>query len=282
METKDTGFTLIELSIVLIIIGLIVGGVLVGRDLIRSATVRAQISQIQKYQQAVNTFRVKYGYLPGDIPPSQVSQFGFSTSPTRAGTVGQGDGNGELDGFCCSGSTGYSWNQNGELLLFWEDLSSNAGLISGNFSTYVAGQTPTCGSFTSCAVYIPSANIGRNNNIYVYSGEVGSTPINGGPNYFGLAISGVAENVIFSSIAPAPGLSVSEAYTIDKKVDDGLPQTGNIKAQYLSSSAGGQQGWASNAASSSPTTCFDTSTQQYSITQNNGLGLNCALSFKIQ
>ena len=38
------GFTLIELSIVLVIIGLLVGGVLVGQDLIRAAGVRAQIS----------------------------------------------------------------------------------------------------------------------------------------------------------------------------------------------------------------------------------------------
>ena len=58
---KSAGFTLIELSIVLVIIGLIIGGVLVGRDLIAAAQVRAQISQIEKYQTAVNTFRGKYG-----------------------------------------------------------------------------------------------------------------------------------------------------------------------------------------------------------------------------
>ena len=37
------GFTLIELSIVLVIIGLIVGGVLVGQNLISAAEVRLQI-----------------------------------------------------------------------------------------------------------------------------------------------------------------------------------------------------------------------------------------------
>lgn len=45
---NQSGFTLIELSIVLVIIGLIVGGVLVGRDLIKAAEVRAQVSQIEK------------------------------------------------------------------------------------------------------------------------------------------------------------------------------------------------------------------------------------------
>jgi prepilin-type N-terminal cleavage/methylation domain-containing protein len=43
------GFTLIELSIVLVIIGLIVGGVLVGQDLVKAAGVRATISQIEKF-----------------------------------------------------------------------------------------------------------------------------------------------------------------------------------------------------------------------------------------
>ncbi|MBY0407531.1 MAG: prepilin-type N-terminal cleavage/methylation domain-containing protein [Rickettsiales bacterium] len=38
-ETQEQGFTLIELSIVLVIIGLIVGGVLVGQDLIRAAEI---------------------------------------------------------------------------------------------------------------------------------------------------------------------------------------------------------------------------------------------------
>src|ERR1700735_2969244 len=93
--TAQRGFTLIELSIVLVIIGLIVGGVLVGQDLIRAADVRAQISQIEKYQTAVNTFRGKYGYLPGDIKDPDASSFGFQP---RGPYAGEGDGNGILEG----------------------------------------------------------------------------------------------------------------------------------------------------------------------------------------
>ena len=42
------GFTLVELAIVLVIIGLIIGGVLVGQDLIKAATIRSTVSDLEK------------------------------------------------------------------------------------------------------------------------------------------------------------------------------------------------------------------------------------------
>src|ERR1700735_2843794 len=74
-----SGFTLIELSIVLVIIGLIVGGILTGQSLIDAAAQREQIAQIEKYNTAVRTFQGKYGYLPGDIPNPYASNFGFQS-----------------------------------------------------------------------------------------------------------------------------------------------------------------------------------------------------------
>lgn len=76
---NKSAFTLIELSIVLVIIGLIIGGILTGQDLINAATIRAQVSQISEFTTAVNTFKVKYNYLPGDMPPSEASALGFFT-----------------------------------------------------------------------------------------------------------------------------------------------------------------------------------------------------------
>lgn len=63
---KSHGFTLLELSISLVIIGLLAGGIMIGRHLIHVAEVRAQIAQIQDYQTAYNTFRNKYNCIPGD------------------------------------------------------------------------------------------------------------------------------------------------------------------------------------------------------------------------
>src|ERR1700728_113591 len=89
------GFTLIELSIVLVIIGLIVGGILVGQNLIAAAGVRATITQIEKFNTAANTFYNKFGYLPGDIPAAPAAQFGFTP---RGSAPGEGDGNGIIEG----------------------------------------------------------------------------------------------------------------------------------------------------------------------------------------
>src|SRR5688500_4536700 len=81
------GFTLIELSIVLVIVGLIVGGILVGRDLIHSAELRKTVRQVEKFDAGVNTFRLKYNCSAGDCALA-----------TRFGLGIDGDGNGMLIG----------------------------------------------------------------------------------------------------------------------------------------------------------------------------------------
>lgn len=70
------GFTLIELSIVLVVIGLIVGGVLVGQDLILAAKMRSQASYTEKLNLAILAFRVKYDCLPGDCPDAELYGLG--------------------------------------------------------------------------------------------------------------------------------------------------------------------------------------------------------------
>ena len=60
-------FSLIELSIVLIIIGLLVSGIIGGQSLIESAKVRNFINEVNSWKQALYTFKVKYGRLPGDL-----------------------------------------------------------------------------------------------------------------------------------------------------------------------------------------------------------------------
>ena len=63
---KQTGFTLIEIAIVLVIVGLLLGGVLKGQELITSARVRNMISQQDGIKAAYYGFQDRYRALPGD------------------------------------------------------------------------------------------------------------------------------------------------------------------------------------------------------------------------
>jgi hypothetical protein len=85
-------------------------------------------------------------------------------------------------------------------------------------------------------------------------------------------------------IPPTPALTVAQAYAIDKKIDDGLPTTGNVLAQFLTGPTNGYPGWSTNGSSPGATTCYDTSsgTAKYSISYQNGALVNCGISFKFQ
>ena len=62
-----SGFSLVELSIVLVILGLLTGGILAGQSLIRAAELRSVATESQRYMAALNSFRDKYFALPGDM-----------------------------------------------------------------------------------------------------------------------------------------------------------------------------------------------------------------------
>ncbi len=274
-------FTLIELSIVLVIIGLIVGGILVGRDLINASAVRAQIQQIEQFNTSARAFYGKYNYLPGDIPDPYATNFGFKP---RGTLLGQGDGNGTLEGINGSNQNFGIALDNGETVLFWVDLSQ-ANLINYIFSKATAAVTISSISSTNLSNYFPKALINSGNYIYAYSRFSSYLNVSN-DNVFGLAaVSGVSTvNSCGDCMQSTPGLSVHQAYSIDKKIDDGLPQSGKTTAIYNDANTFSSLGigYAPNAATASPSTCFDTTSKNYSISQNNGAGINCALSFKFQ
>lgn len=195
------GFTLIELSIVLVIIGLIVGGVLVGRDMIKAAQIRAAISQLEQYDAAVQTFRGKYNGLPGDL--LNAANFGFDTAGLQLGTVG----NGVIDGDNV-GAAIY-----GEMAFFFRHLAQ-AGLISDP----ITQSDVTLANVDVIGNVAPLSKIGRGNYIAVRS--IGAL------NYMMIAGMSVTNSIVTFSDAITP----TEAYQFDSKVDDGQATTGTVIA----------------------------------------------------
>jgi prepilin-type N-terminal cleavage/methylation domain-containing protein len=221
------GFTLIELSIVLVIIGLIVGGVLVGQDMIQAASLRATVAQIEKYNAAVNTFRNKYNAVPGDMIPAIAATFGLlQLAPLSVGLQGMGDGNGLLED---ARATGGGLNNNkfaGEISTFWCHLSA-ANLVDGQFgSTGNSLLQPSTGVVLANVINvnqsIPAAKLGRSLSVTVISGQ--------GQNFFLLMpITKISTNGVYTVGSRA--MTPIEAQNIDAKIDDGQPNTGIVLAQ---------------------------------------------------
>ena len=211
-KNRLPGFTLVELSIVLVIIGLIVGGVLAGQSLIISAQLRAQVTQLNQFSAALNTFYTKFEAVPGDW--NNIPAVGGYL--TRAHTIGQGNGNGIIESSCAAGAGVFAI---GEGELFWADLSA-AGLV--NFTSAYADGTCAAAE-TSLVSLLPPASYKHGNMVAAFS--------NAGLNYYFIAALTDADATgVFAGGATTPGILPADAYAIDLKIDDGTPGTGSVKA----------------------------------------------------
>jgi prepilin-type N-terminal cleavage/methylation domain-containing protein len=227
---RKAGFTLIELSIVLVIVGLLAGGVLIGRDMIHAASLRASVSQLARYDAAVNAFREKYGGIPGDITPDVATAYGFFP--------GTGDGNGIItqNSFGTGGPIigppygGGAWGVvcGSEALVFWRHLS-DASMMDGSYGQgdgtatlsatgYVTSDTNSVGSF------LPAARLGDGNYVTVFSSLQSQ-------NYY--ILTSLNRLRTFGNCFASNGsgnITPLDAHSVDAKLDDGLPNSGSVVA----------------------------------------------------
>jgi len=216
MALRTQGFTLIELSIVLVIIGLIVGGVLVGRDLIEAAKIRSAVSQVEKYNAAANTFRSKYNGIPGDVK-NGATFFAITDCGSSPAGVGCGDGNGIIEPSTDTG--GFS----GESVVFWGMLTA-AKLTTDETNILDYSNTATS---TNLNTSMPLAKVGRKARVMVMSQN--------GFNYFMLGFT----NNTLDAASVAAALTPLESSQIDTKLDDGAANTGTVKGIDAADAMGG-------------------------------------------
>lgn len=127
MKSKQTGFTLVEIAIVLVIIGLLLGGVLKGQELINSAKVKNFANDFRNIPLFIYGYQDKFKSLPGDDKGVATHVTGGTLATTPAPATNQG--NGVIDG---------NWDTvtvTDESMLFWQHVRL-AGLANG--STIVA------------------------------------------------------------------------------------------------------------------------------------------------
>jgi len=128
MRDRQSGFTLIEIAIVLVIIGLLLGGVLKGQELITGARVRNFIQQQDGVKAAYFGFLDRFRALPGDYSAATTNISGVAA--TAACGSGNGDGDGTIE---------VAGNEN---ILAWEHLAK-AGFINGSYVCADAPATAT-------------------------------------------------------------------------------------------------------------------------------------------
>ena len=125
---RQSGFTLIEIAIVLVIIGLLLGGILKGQELITQGRIRNVANDFQSMTAAINLYQDRYRALPGD-DPGAATRWSTTTSGTGDGTIGTGT----------AGAPAYnSGTASDESRLFWQHLRL-AGLVGGATTTGPVG-----------------------------------------------------------------------------------------------------------------------------------------------
>lgn len=220
-NSKRGAFSLVELSIVLVILGLLTGGILTGQSLIRAAELRSITTDFNNYQTALMTFRDKYFAVPGDMNNAEAfwgqedpvaATCRAAASATQATCNGDGDGLVEL-----LASTGASF----EVYRAWQHLA-NAGLINGQFQ----GNPGSAGSWDSDpGRNIPASKVsnGGYNLLSITTGTYAALLKLPNANYLSLGLDTGGNSASVSAF-----ISAEEMWNLDQKIDDGLPGQGTL------------------------------------------------------
>jgi prepilin-type N-terminal cleavage/methylation domain-containing protein len=118
-KSQQSGFTLIEIAIVLVIIGLLLGGVLKGQEMIENSRIKSVVADMRGVSAAYNSYVDRYRALPGDETAAVMTARGWT------GTVG-GNANGVL-----TISLAQTFTNGGEQASFWRALRA-AGFTVGD------------------------------------------------------------------------------------------------------------------------------------------------------
>ena len=205
MKRNQSGFTLVEIAIVLVIIGLLLGGILKGQELVQNARVRNLADQQNAVAAAYFAFQDRYRALPGDYPAANTNIPNVVVAPTCPSPG------------CVQGDSHITLN---ERVFAWHHLT-NAGFIS----------CPVCATNPTADPAAPSA---ANSLVNAYNGFM----IIEFDNLYQVLAGGPAALPVnnLKSGAQVPSNILAE---VDRKLDDGNASTGKFRNVIGASSPAG-------------------------------------------
>lgn len=218
---KKSAFSLIELSIVLIIIGLLIAGVTGGASLIKSSELRSVATEARAWATCVNGFYNQFNYLPGDYA-------------TDVGTGLAGDGDGTIEQYNGTRSEAASaWQQMRAAGIVDSSIIGSTTLIaytaaptfSGSSNNAPVSKIKSSGwVFDYCLYTVANSNCTQaavSQNQVILSGTI-SSMTGASTNAVSFTLGG-ASNLATGALTPTDALSV------DAKIDDGVGYTGKVR-----------------------------------------------------
>lgn len=190
---KQSGFTLVEVAVVLVIATFLITAILGSQSVLRAARVNSLVGMVGELRTGVAGFQDRYGFLPGDCPAVLVNDC-FMPITTPAGVVyggGGGNGNGFID--CCVAGSGLGAAGN-------ESFNAAIHLFTTGFISRVDSGNPAAFISTPWgAVDITNSDASSNVPLFI------AQPNNGS----------VRATIVFSN------LPCEIAIGLDLKIDDG-------------------------------------------------------------
>jgi prepilin-type N-terminal cleavage/methylation domain-containing protein len=203
-KKNSSGFTLVELAIVITIIAIVIAGILSAQTMIKNARLISVYDDVNRFTTAFSSFRDSYKALPGDLDSSAFPNFQGAGSNRNDGIIQP------TPAFTSGG------NQATESILAWHHLFL-AGLIDFNPIFSASADISITNEATR---NVPISKIQGGGYVMLNDGVSGASTV--------LKINAIQFGVA-AGAGQGPILSGEDALFLDAKYDDGVPNNGSIR-----------------------------------------------------
>ena len=301
MSSKKNAFTLVELSVVIVIISIMLSTVLVSRSLIDSAKINKIKEEVNMFDSAINTFYTEYDCMPVDCNMNSVSRLATELTTAGCNTVSS-----------ATDETYNVFNTGG----IQSATKRTCMMLSLKLAGYITGVAPTVGNLANAVVgvNVPRTSLGSNtawdfNRVTgVGLGNIAVSEVTGRvPLPLELGVTGSTSNFIgnhalilrdsttttgITALATTTGttpattggatyaMSSKLTQKLDSKFDDGIPYSGDIVG------AVNLTDWNSSANTSchnnNGLATIATTTASVSYATTNSVKSGCLVAFNIK